>query len=61
LEDTAPLLNVLTALTGAPFMFVTVLGSVGGIVTLSDMQKPPVTSRFRTATCAALDNRGAQR
>ena len=41
-EDTAPLLKVLTALAGTPFLLVKSLGSVGGIITLADMQKAPV-------------------
>ncbi len=42
LGDTVSLLTVLTELNRAPFLFVTLLGSVGGIVTAADMQKPPV-------------------
>jgi hypothetical protein len=42
LEDGAPLLNVLTRLQEIPFAFVGVLGSVGGIITRADLQKPPV-------------------
>jgi hypothetical protein len=42
LEDTAPLLNVLDALVGAPRVFVTTLGGVGGIINSADIQKPPV-------------------
>jgi hypothetical protein len=41
-EDTAPLLKVLTALAGAPFLLVKSLGGVCGIITPADMQKPPV-------------------
>jgi hypothetical protein len=42
LDDSVPLLNLLTKLNGAPFVFVSVLGQVGGIVTLQDLQKAPV-------------------
>jgi hypothetical protein len=42
LEDDAPLLNVLTRLQEIPIAFVSVLGSVGGIVARADLQKPPV-------------------
>jgi hypothetical protein len=42
LDDTTPLLGVLTALVRAPFLLVTALGSVGGVITPADMQKPPV-------------------
>src|SRR5262249_23204185 len=41
-DDTTPLLGVLAALSVAPFVFVTALGSVCGIVRLADLQKPPV-------------------
>jgi hypothetical protein len=41
-SDTAPLLTVLTALDRAPFLFIEILGCVGGIITPADLQKPPV-------------------
>jgi hypothetical protein len=42
LQDTAPLMKVLTALSCAPILFVSTLGGVGGIITAADLQKPPV-------------------
>jgi hypothetical protein len=42
LDDTTPLLEVLTKLNHHPFAFITVLGRVGGIITRADLQKPPV-------------------
>jgi hypothetical protein len=42
LDDTAPLLQVLMKLNRLPFAFISVLGSVGGIITRADLQKPPV-------------------
>jgi hypothetical protein len=42
LQDTAPLLKVLTALSNDPILFVNALGGVGGIITAPDVQKPPV-------------------
>ena len=42
LQDTAPLLKVLTALSGDPILFVNTLGGIGGIITAADIQKPPV-------------------
>ncbi|HYV39396.1 MAG TPA: hypothetical protein VE988_27150 [Gemmataceae bacterium] len=42
LNDTAPLLDVIMALSRSPFLLVKVLGRVGGIITLADLQKPPV-------------------
>jgi hypothetical protein len=42
LDDVAPLVNVLTALTHSPFVLVNVLGSVGGMITPADIQKPAV-------------------
>ena len=42
LGDAAPLLSVLISLKEAPFVFVTMLGSVGGIITRADVHKPPV-------------------
>jgi hypothetical protein len=41
-EDTAPLLNVLSAIAGARYLLVLMLGEVGGIITPADMQKAPV-------------------
>ena len=42
LQDSAPLLTVLMELNRGPFLFVTMLGNVNGIITPADMQKPPV-------------------
>jgi hypothetical protein len=42
LDDTAPLLQVLLKLKQDPFVFVTVLGKVGGIIARADLQKPAV-------------------
>src|SRR5262245_24064403 len=42
LNDTVPLLTVLMELNQAPFLFITAFGKVGGIITHSDLQKPPV-------------------
>jgi hypothetical protein len=42
LTDGAPLLAVLVALKETAYRFITVLGTVGGIVTRADIQKPPV-------------------
>ena len=42
LPDTEPLLSVFAALRTRRHVFVTVLGSVGGIVTRGDLQKAPV-------------------
>jgi hypothetical protein len=42
LSDSASLLNVLTEMNHAPFLFITVLGAVGGVITPADLQKPPV-------------------
>lgn len=41
-NDDAPLLQVLLELNRAPFVFITMWGSVGGIVTRLDMLKPVV-------------------
>ncbi len=41
-SDAAPLLSVLAGLNHAPVLFLRVLGTVGGIVTRADLQKPPV-------------------
>jgi hypothetical protein len=40
--DSVPLLTVLMELNQASFVFITVLGKVGGIITRADLQKPPV-------------------
>ena len=40
--DETSLATVVLALCGSPRLFVTLLGRVGGIVTRSDLQKPPV-------------------
>jgi hypothetical protein len=42
LSDTAPLLSVLRELDRVPFLFVTVLGQVGGVIARADLQKPVV-------------------
>ncbi len=42
ISDAAPLADVILGLSRAPRLFVRILGAVGGIVTLSDLQKPPV-------------------
>jgi hypothetical protein len=42
ISDSASLLRVLTEMNHAPFLFVTVLGAVGGVITPADLQKPPV-------------------
>src|SRR5262245_721676 len=42
LDDTAPLLHVPMKLNQLPFVFVSLLGGVGGIITRADLQKPPV-------------------
>lgn len=42
ISDTAPLAEVIVGLGRSPRLFVRSLGAVGGIVTLSDLQKPPV-------------------
>ncbi len=41
-SDDVPLLRVLSELNRSRFVFVTVLGAVGGIITAADLQKPPV-------------------
>ena len=41
-SESAPLADVVLRLSKSPRLFVWVLGAVGGIITLSDMQKPPV-------------------
>jgi hypothetical protein len=40
LDDTTPLLKVLLGLTETPFVFVTALGQISGIITRDDLQKP---------------------
>lgn len=42
LADSTPLAGAVHSLSESPRVFVTVLGEVGGIITKSDMQKPPV-------------------
>jgi hypothetical protein len=42
LDEETPLLNVLTEMNHAPFLFIKVLGAAGGIITPADLQKPPV-------------------
>ena len=42
IPDAASLADVVLALVESPRLFVRVLGAVGGIVTMSDLQKPPV-------------------
>jgi hypothetical protein len=42
ISDDAPLAEVIRGLARAPRLFVRVWGAVGGIVTRSDLQKPPV-------------------
>ena len=42
ISDMAPLLVVLTELDRSPFLFITIIGGVGGIVTRADLHKPPV-------------------
>jgi hypothetical protein len=42
LLPTAPLTEVIQALSEAPLMFVRILGQVGGMITRADLQDPPV-------------------
>jgi len=42
ISDAASLADVVLGLAQSPRLFVRVLGAVGGIVTMSDLQKPPV-------------------
>ena len=42
IPDHAPLADVVLGLAKSPRLFVRVLGAVGGIITMSDLQKPPV-------------------
>jgi hypothetical protein len=42
IPSTAPLADVVAGLKEAPRLFVSVFGQVGGIVTRTDLQKPPV-------------------
>jgi hypothetical protein len=42
ISDPAPLADVVLGLAGSKRLFVRVLGAVGGIITMSDLQKPPV-------------------
>jgi len=41
-EDTTPIPGVLFELDRAPFLLISLLGSVGGIVTRADLQKPAI-------------------
>jgi hypothetical protein len=42
ISETASLADVVLGLVDSPRLFIRVLGAVGGIVTMSDLQKPPV-------------------
>ena len=42
ISDAASLADVVLGLAESPRLFVRVLGAVGGIITMSDLQKPPV-------------------
>ena len=42
LDENAPLLSVLTEMNRAPLLFITLLGTVGGVITPADLEKPPV-------------------
>jgi hypothetical protein len=42
ISDSAPLTDVVLGLAKSPRLFVRVLGAVGGIITMSDLQKPQV-------------------
>jgi hypothetical protein len=42
IPDSAPLADVVLGLAKSPRLFVRVLGAVGGILTMSDLQKPPL-------------------
>jgi hypothetical protein len=42
ISDAASLADVVLGLVDSPRLFVQVLGAVGGIITVSDLQKPPV-------------------
>ena len=42
ISDDTPLADVILGLARSPRLFVRILGAVGGIVTMSDLQKPPV-------------------
>ncbi len=42
ISETASLADVVLGLANSPRLFVRVLGAVGGIITISDLQKPPV-------------------
>jgi hypothetical protein len=42
LSDSAPLLSVLTEMNHASFLFITILGAIGGVITPAHLQKPPV-------------------
>lgn len=42
IAESTPLVDVVLGLAHSPRLFVRVLGAVGGIVTMNDLQKPPV-------------------
>ena len=42
ISETASFADVVLGLADSPRLFVRVLGAVGGIITMSDLQKPPV-------------------
>ena len=42
ISETASLADVVLGLVESPRLFVRVLGTIGGIITMSDLQKPPV-------------------
>ena len=42
ISDSAPLADVVLGLAKSPRIFVRVFGAAGGIITMSDLQKPPV-------------------
>ncbi len=42
ISETASFADVVLGLASSPRLFVRVLGAVGGIITMSDLQKPPV-------------------
>ena len=42
ISDSTPLADVVLGLANTPRLFVRILGAVSGIVTMSDLQKPPV-------------------
>jgi hypothetical protein len=46
ISETASLADVVLGLADSPRLFVRILGVVGGIITMSDLQKPPVRMWF---------------